>query len=163
MQLRDPVTGLYTVSIWRRCVPGLIARDDRAGVSQLTLVLLRVDILDAIGGRHGRPAADRILAVLGGRYAARPARAISRRVLTTQGLAIFLQCGEVDQARAFCRRLGTLLRSEQLDWRGDVVKIAVPARVLPYAAPANPWRCCLHVQRKSSGIGPRCRVDRIVA
>lgn len=126
---RDPVTGLYSRIYMGEMVPGLIARDDRAGVSQLTLVLLRVDFLDAIRGRHGRPAADRILAVLGRQVRSQTRAGDIPARLDEQGLAIFLQCGEVDQATAFGRRLGTLLAGEQLELGGDVVKISVSTGV----------------------------------
>lgn len=128
--LRDPVTGLYTALYAAEALPGLIARDDRAGHSRLVLVRVHIDAIDDIRQRYGGRAVDLVMGTAG-------------RVIVSQtreddlpvepdddGFAVFLHCEEVDQAKAFCRRLATLLRSEQLDWNGDVIKVSASTRVV---------------------------------
>lgn len=121
--LRDPTTGLYRDSYVAETVANLIARDDRSGRSQLALVCIRVDYLDDIQRRYGRSGVGELL-----RCAGRQIRGQTRDgdlpLGTDCGFEIYLQCDELEQAEAFCRRLAMLLAGEQIELRGDVVKIA---------------------------------------
>lgn len=123
--MRDPTTRLYKRICMDEMVPALMARDDRAGISQMTLVMLRIDFLDDIRDRYGRPAADRVLEVLGRKVRSQTRAGDVPVRFDEQCLAVFLQCGEVEQAIAFGRRLGTLLAGEQLELGGDVIKITL--------------------------------------
>ena len=121
--MRDPLTGLYSRFYAAEALPGLFARDDRTGHSRLVLVRVEIDGLAQIRRRHGESAAARVLATVG-RHIRSQTREDDLPVEPDgDGFAIYLHCEHADQARAFCRRLTTLLRSEQLDWHGEVIKI----------------------------------------
>lgn len=121
--MRDPLTGLYSRFYAAEALPGLFARDDRIGHSRLVLVRVEIDRLAQVKRRHGESAAAQVLATVG-RHIRSQTREDDLPVEPDgDGFAIYLHCEHADQARAFCRRLATLLRSEQLDWDGEVVKI----------------------------------------
>jgi GGDEF domain-containing protein len=48
-----------------------------------------------------------------------PARHGERSIL------VYLHCAESEQAQAFGRRLSMLLSREQIDWRGDAIKVSI--------------------------------------
>ena len=122
--MRDPLTGLYSRFYAAEALPGLFARDDRVGHSRLVLVRVEIDGLDDVRQRLGASAAAFVLAAVG-RHIRSQTREDDLPVEPDgEGFAIYLHCEDADQARAFCRRLATLLRSEQLDWEGEVIKIA---------------------------------------
>jgi diguanylate cyclase (GGDEF)-like protein len=122
--MRDPLTGLYSRFYAAEALPGLFARDDRVGHSRLVLVRVEIDGLDHVRRRQGASAAAFVLATVG-RHIRSQTREDDLPVEPDgEGFAIYLHCEDADQARAFCRRLATLLRSEQLDWEGEVIKIA---------------------------------------
>lgn len=128
--LRDPRTGLYTALYAAEALPGLVARDDRAGQSRLVLVLVRVDAIDDVRRRYGGRAVDLVL-VSTGRLIRSQTREDDLPVEPDgEDFAVYLYCEEPDQAGAFCRRLATLLSSEQLDWDGDVIKVSVSTRIV---------------------------------
>ena len=122
--MRDPLTGLYSRFYAAEALPGLFARDDRVGHSRLVLVRVEIDGLDDVRQRLGVSAAEFVLATVG-RHIRSQTREDDLPVEPDgEGFAIYLHCEDAEQARAFCRRLATLLRSEQLDWGGEVVKIS---------------------------------------
>lgn len=122
--MRDPLTGLYSRFYAAEALPGLFARDDRVGRSRLVLVRVEIDGLDDVRRRQGASAAAFVLATVG-RHIRSQTREDDLPVEPDgEGFAIYLHCEDADQARAFCRRLATLLRGEQLDWEGEVIKIA---------------------------------------
>lgn len=119
----DPATGLYRHAFAEAVLPQLLARDDRSGRSELAMVLLGVDYLDEIRRRYGAAGAERVLASVG-RVLKGQARSADLPVRhDDRCLAVFLHCAEVDQAVAFARRIAMLLAAQQLDWRGDVIKV----------------------------------------
>lgn len=120
--LRDPATGLYRASYVAETVANLMARDDRTGNSHLGLVCIRVNYLDDIGRRYGHAAVAELLR-FAGRHVRGQARGGDLPQQTRDGFEVFLQCEELEQAEAFCRRLTMLLAREQIELRGDVVKI----------------------------------------
>lgn len=122
--MRDPLTGLYSRFYAAEALPGLFARDDRAGYSRLVLVRVEIDGLDDVRRRYGSRAAALMLSTVG-RHIRSQTREDDLPVEPDgEGFAVYLHCDEADQARAFCRRLATLLRSEQLEWDGDVIKVS---------------------------------------
>lgn len=122
---QDPLAGLYSGPQADQVLPILMARDDRSGCSQLALVRVGVDRLDDLRRRYGDEAAARVLASLG-RHIRSQTRGEDLPMRPDEhGFAVFLRCAEVEQAAAFCRRLATLARSDQLDWQGDVIKVAL--------------------------------------
>jgi diguanylate cyclase (GGDEF)-like protein len=122
--MRDPLTGLYSRFYVAEALPGLFARDDRFGHSRLVLVRVEIDGLNDIRRRYGSRAAALMLRTVG-RHIRSQTREDDLPVEPDgEGFAIYLHCEEADQARAFCRRLATLLRSEQLDWEGEVIKVS---------------------------------------
>lgn len=122
--MRDPLTGLYSRFYAAEALPGLFARDDRAGQSRLVLVRVEIDGLCDVRRRYGSRAAAVVLSTVG-RHIRSQTREDDLPVEPDgEGFAIYLHCEEAEQARAFCRRLATLLRSEQLDWQGDVIKVS---------------------------------------
>ncbi len=127
--LRDPLTGLYTALYAAEALPGLVARDDRVGQSRLVLVRIRIDAIDDIRRRYGGRAVDLVLHTAGGLILGQTREDDLPVEPDDDGFAVFLHCEEIDQARAFCRRLATLLHSEQLDWNGDVIKVSASTRI----------------------------------
>lgn len=127
--MRDPLTGLYTAPYAAEALPGLVARDDRAGHSRLVLVRVRIDGIDDIRRRYGGRAVDLVLGTAGRLIRSQTREDDLPVEPDDDGFAIFLHCEELDQAGAFCRRLATLLRSEQLDWHGDVIKVSASAGI----------------------------------
>ena len=122
--LRDPLSGLFTAAYVDEALPRLMARDDRNGRSQLALVRVGLDSIEDVRRRYGAAAADKVLAAAG-RHIASQTRDCDLPVEPdAQGFSVFLHCEDAEQAAAFCRRLSTLLHSEQLDWRGDAIKVS---------------------------------------
>lgn len=128
--MHDPRTGLFTALYAAEALPVLVARDDRAGQSRLVLVLVEIDGIDDIGRRYGGRAVDLVLGTAGRLIRSQTREDDLPVEPDDEGFAIFLHCEEPDQAKAFCRRLATLLRSEQLDWHGDVIKVSASTRVV---------------------------------
>ncbi len=126
--LGDPVSGLYRRSYVDEVVSNLAARDDRAGRSQLALAIIGFAYLDTVERRHGRAAVDRLLDVAG-----RAVRGQTREgdlpMRDGDRFLVYLQCDDVEQGNAFCRRLVMLLGREQFDVDGDVVKLSLQPRV----------------------------------
>lgn len=122
--IQDPVTGLHSAGHVAEVVPRLIERDDRCGRSQLVLVRISVDFLGDVRRRYGDPAADEVLGCVARHIRSQTRGGDVPTVPDPQGFAIFLRCAEIDHAMAFCRRLGTLLRSDQLECAGDVLKVS---------------------------------------
>jgi len=148
--MRDPLTGLYSRFYAAEALPGLFARDDRSGHSRLVLVRVEIDGLGDIRRRYGSRAAAFTISTVG-RHIRSQTREDDLPVEPDgEGFAIYLHCEEADQARAFCRRLTTLLRSEQLEWEGEVIQVS-----------ASMWITVRQVgetndamqQRSSTGLG----------
>jgi diguanylate cyclase (GGDEF)-like protein len=127
--MRDPVTGLYTAAYIDEALPGLMARDDRAGDSSLFLVRVGIDSIGEVRRRYGRQAENLVLAAVARHIRSQAREEDLPAEPDAQGFEIFLHCAEIDQARAFCRRLTTLLSNEQLYLQGDVVKVSVSMAV----------------------------------
>lgn len=121
---RDPATGLYRKAYVDEAVSNQMARDDRSGRSQLAVVRIQIDYLDAIERRYGAQAVETLI-----EYAGRQLRGQTREgdlpVREHDGgdFTVYLQCEELSQAEAFCRRLSMMLSREQMEFRGDIVKI----------------------------------------
>jgi diguanylate cyclase (GGDEF)-like protein len=122
--VRDAITGLYDRAYVEDWVPRLMARDDRAGHSQLALIVLRIDLLDQIERRYGAAVTAQALRLVGRKICSQIRTGDIPARLDARTLGVFLQCDEAEQAVAFGRRLGMLLGAEQLDWRGDVIKVS---------------------------------------
>lgn len=122
--MRDPLTGLYAGRYLAEVLPGLMARDDRSGTSQLALVRVRIDRIDEVRRIYGGLAVERVVQSVGRHIRSQTREGDFPSQPDDQGFAVFLHCGEIEQARAFCRRLNTVLRNEQLDWQGDVIKVS---------------------------------------
>lgn len=121
--LRDAPTGLYNRLYTDEVVPGMAARHDRSGESQLAMLLLKIDFLDDIRRRYGQAAVDAVLALLGRHVLGQSRDGDIAAHIDAERVVVFVRCQEVEQATAFGRRLSMLLAREQLDWRGDVIKI----------------------------------------
>ncbi len=122
--IQDPVTGLHSARHVAEVVPRLIERDDRCGRSQLALVRISVDFLGDVRSRYGDTAADGVLGCVARHIRSQARGSDVPMAPDPKGFAIFLRCAEIDHAVAFCRRLGTLLRSDQLECSGDVLKVS---------------------------------------
>jgi diguanylate cyclase (GGDEF)-like protein len=121
--VRDPDTGLYRRAYADEILPQWMARDDRGGHSELAALLLRVDYLDEIRRRYGIAGSERVLAAVG-RLLSGQARGADLPVrYDDRQLVVFLHCAEAEQAVAFGRRIAMLLSAQQLEWRGDVIKV----------------------------------------
>lgn len=126
--VRDAVTGLYLPMYADEAVAGLVARDDRNGRSQTALVHITIDVLDEARQRHGNDAVATLLAAAG-RHVRSQSREGDLPMRDGDTVLVYLQCEEIDQAAAFCRRLGMLLSGEQLSIGDDVWKIAPRMRI----------------------------------
>jgi diguanylate cyclase (GGDEF)-like protein len=122
--LRDPLTGLYTRFFADEVLQGLAARDDREGCSRLTLVRVDVETIDELRHQYGGAAVEHVMAAVGRHIRSQTREEDLPVEPDERGFVIYLHGEEPDQARAFCRRLATLLRCEQLDWHGDVIKVS---------------------------------------
>jgi diguanylate cyclase (GGDEF)-like protein len=120
----DPDTGLYRRQQAVAAIPEIMAQDDRCGHSRLVLVLIGIDHLDALAGRHGERLRRQIVALVGGHIRSQT-RETDVPTDDDLGFAVYLRCAEEDQAAAFCRRLRTLLSAEQFDWQGEVIKVSI--------------------------------------
>jgi len=121
---RDALSGLFGPRHAAELLPGLLERDDRTGRSRLALVQIEIDFIEGLRERYGKDATDGVLAAIG-RHILSQTRGVD---LPTVGegrvFAVYLRCTEVEQAGAFCRRLATLLRSDQFEWGGEVIKLS---------------------------------------
>ncbi len=128
---RDPATGLYRQSYVDEAVSNQMARDDRSGRSQLAVVRIQIDYLDDVERRYGEQAVETLI-----EFAGRQLRGQTREgdlpVREHDGgdFTVYLQCEELTQAEAFCRRLAMMLSREQLEFRGDIVKITASMGVV---------------------------------
>jgi len=129
--LRDPLTGLHTRVYAAEALPGLAARDDRDGRSRLVLVSVEIDAIGELRHRYGGAAAQMVTGLVGQHIRSQTRETDLAVEPDEHGFAIYLHCDELDQARAFCRRLSTLLSSEQLECGGDVLKVSASMQVTP--------------------------------
>ena len=129
---RYPVSGLYTRGHADEVIPGLIARDDRAGRNQLALVLMSVDHLESIRRRYGESAVDHAMHLIGSQILGQTRDGDIAARYNDQLVAVFLQCDELDQAVSFGRRVAMLLSGQQLDWGRDVIKISASMGVVQW-------------------------------
>lgn len=122
--LHGPLSGLYGAHEAAEVLADLLARDDRGGRSRLALVQIGVDAIEDIRERHGAAAVGDVLDTIGRHIRSQTRGVDLPTVAEGHGFAVFLRATEVEQAGAFCRRLATLLRSDQLEWRGEVIKVS---------------------------------------
>lgn len=120
---RDRTTGLYQPAFVAESLRNQFARDDREGRSHLALVLIEIDDLETLRGRYGRTAVDSISALLGQRIGSQVRAGDLPMRVSDSRYAVYLQCDELEQAAAFSRRVAMLLSRDQLEFRGDVVKL----------------------------------------
>jgi GGDEF domain-containing protein len=89
------------------------------------LVLLSLSEADTVTRRYGQDALaallTRVATTLGSQCRASdvPFRH------SADSLGVYLHCDSIEQADAFGRRIRMLLASQQLEWRGDVLKPTV--------------------------------------
>lgn len=121
----DAVTGLYRERYAEQVVPRLMARDDRTGESEIALVMVSVDELDVLIGRYGGSVVDALLTLLGGQIQSQVRASDIAVRCSAQRLGIYLHCGEIEQAVAFGRRIAMLLATQQIEWRGDEIKLTL--------------------------------------
>ena len=121
---QDPLSGLFGPRRVAEVLPDLLARDDRAGRSRLALVRVEIDFIGGFQERYGKDAAEGVLVAIG-RHILSQTRGVDLPTVDEgQGFSVYLRCTEVEQAGAFCRRLATLLRSDQFEWGGEVIKLS---------------------------------------
>jgi len=121
---QDPLSGLFAPGHAAEVLPGLLERDDRTGRSRLALVQIEIDLIEGLRERYGKDATDGVLADVGRHILSQTRGVDLPTVGERRGFAVYLRCTEVEQAGAFCRRLATLLRSDQLEWGGEVIKLS---------------------------------------
>lgn len=123
--LRDPDTGLFTRDYATETATRLIARDRRVGQPRLALVMLSLDDADDVARRYGEPAVMLLLARIADTLRSQCRTADLPFRHAPYVLGVYLHCDGIEQADAFGRRIQILLGSQQLDWRGDVLKPVV--------------------------------------
>lgn len=128
--LWDPATGLLQRAHADVVAARLIARDDRDGVSRLALALIEIADGDAIVSRHGQEAFERLLAMVAETLRTQCRGADLPFRLDSRILGVYLSTEGLASAEGFVRRVRVLLASQQLDWRGDVLKPAVTSKIV---------------------------------
>ena len=123
--LRDRDTGLLLPRHADEIAGTLVARDARAGDSRLVLAVMVPDEADALVARYGEEPMQRLLAMVAETLKTQCRGADLPFRLSKRELAVYLHCGGLEQAEAFRRRMAILLRSQQFDWQGDVLKPSV--------------------------------------
>jgi diguanylate cyclase (GGDEF)-like protein len=122
--VREPATGLYQMRFVDEVLEGLMADDDRSGTSRLVLVRIAIDFLEDLAQRHGPMAMETIRRRVGRHIVSQVRRGDLPAVGDGAGFAVYLRCTEAEEAEVFCRRLATLLRSDQLEVQGSVIKVS---------------------------------------
>jgi len=121
---QDAVSGLFCPRHAAEVLPGLLERDDRTGRSRLALVQIEIDFIEDLRERYSKDATDGVLGAIG-RHILSQTRGVDLPTMDGgRAFAVYLRCTEVEQAGAFCRRLATLLRSDQFEWGGEVIKLS---------------------------------------
>lgn len=160
--LRDPVSGLFTRRHVDCVLPALTARDDRAGESQLAVLLLEIDHLDAIERRYGLHAVDAVMRLVGGQVCGQSRAEDLPCLHDERRIAVFLRCREAEQAAAFARRISMLLSGQQIDWRGDVIKVTASMGIV-IREPGEPGDRVLERAAAKLAEASAAGGDRIVA
>ena len=120
----DPRTGLYRPGFVEESLRNQLALEDRQARAGVALVLVEIDQLSRLRDRYGQSAVSEVSALVG-RQLRSQARAGDLPTQSGDGqFAVYLQCEELEQAEAFCRRVAMLLARDQLEVNGDVFKVA---------------------------------------
>jgi diguanylate cyclase (GGDEF)-like protein len=143
----DGISGLYLEGHGDELVSRLVARDDRSGQSATTLVVIRVDLLEQLIARYGREIVDVIVHAVGHLVRGQIRSTDIAVQLPGYRFGIYLHCGEQEQALAFGRRIAMLLRSQQIQWQGDEIKLTVSMVV----APRSPGEPLAHLKQRAVG------------
>lgn len=123
--VREPGSGLYLRAHADGYLQGQVAREERLGASRLALVLIRVDYLDRIQRRYGEAVARQVVDLVGRQVCGQTRDGDLPVRHDGDLLAVYLDCDEIEQAQAFGRRISMLLMNQQLEVRGDVIKVDV--------------------------------------
>lgn len=128
--LYDQATGLLRRAPADAVAATLVARDERDGASRLALVVVGIEGADATAQRYGQRAVEQLLAMVAVVLRTQCRGADLPFRLQSRELAVYLHSDGIEQAEAFVRRIGVLLASQQLDWRGDVLKPVVRSAIV---------------------------------
>lgn len=121
----DKLSGLYLEPYANEMAGRLVARDERAGRSELALVVISVDGLDHLVARYGDDVLEAVLGTVGRQVRSQVRGSDIAFRMRPYLLGVFLHCEETEQASAFGRRIAMLLTTQQLAWRGDEIKLTV--------------------------------------
>lgn len=128
--LRDPATGLLHRAHADVVAARFIARDDRDGVSRLALAFFEIADHDVIVSRHGQEAFERLLAMVAETLRTQCRGADLPFLFDHRVLGVYLTSDGLASAEGFAKRIEVCLASQQLDWRGDVLKPAVTSMIV---------------------------------
>ncbi|MCB1773408.1 MAG: diguanylate cyclase [Gammaproteobacteria bacterium] len=121
----DKLSGLYLEPCANEMAGRLVARDERTGRSELSLVVISVDGLEQLVERYGDDVLEAALGLVGRQVRSQVRGSDIAFRMRPYLLGVFLHCEETTQASAFGRRIAMLLSQQQLAWRGDEVKLTV--------------------------------------
>ena len=121
----DKLSGLYLEPCANEMAERLVARDERAGRSELALVVISIDGLEQLVARYGDDVLESVLGLVGRQVRSQVRGSDIAFRMRPFLLGVYLHCEETEQASAFGRRIAVLLTTQQLEWRGDEIKLTV--------------------------------------
>jgi diguanylate cyclase (GGDEF)-like protein len=121
----DKLSGLHLEPSANEMVGRLVARDERAGRSEIALVVISIDGLEQLVARYGNEILKAALGLVGRQIRSQVRGSDIAFRIRPYLLGVYLHCEETEQASAFGRRIAMLLSTQQLEWQGDEIKLTV--------------------------------------
>lgn len=119
---KDPFTGLYRRAYAEEAMQGFMARDDRAEASGLALAMLTVDHAEEVRQRYGASGEQAVVRCIGSQILGQTRGGDLPARFSDEVVAVYLHCEDREQALGFGRRIRMLLRGQQIECQGDVIK-----------------------------------------
>ena len=127
----DALTGLGNYRAFAEHLKKEVVRSRRYG-SPLSLMMLDVDGLKQVNDRHGHPAGDRLLNVMGKRIVTAVRETDVAVRCGGDEFAVILPNTALDSARQVAQRVLTTIRSEPIDWRDQGLPASISVGVGQY-------------------------------
>lgn len=127
----DALTGLGNYRAFAEHLKKEVVRSRRYG-SPLSLMMLDVDGLKQVNDRHGHPAGDRLLNVMGKRIVTAVRETDVALRCGGDEFAVILPNTALDSARQVAQRVLTTIRSEPIQWRDHGLPASISVGVGQY-------------------------------